>query len=56
MYKYRLLNNVFEDKKTRIDLILNLLLCLDNLRMKKTYESSHTWIITNNNLFSVKFN
>ena len=35
MYKYRLLNNVFEDKKTRIDLILNLLLCLDNLRMKK---------------------
>ena len=35
MYKYRLLHNIFEVKKTRLDLILILLLCLDNLRMKK---------------------
>ena len=39
MYKYRLLHNIFEDKKTRLDLILILLLCLDSIRMKKTYES-----------------
>ena len=39
MYKYRLLHNIFEDKKTRLDLILILLLCLDSLRMKETYES-----------------
>ena len=39
MYKYRLLHNIVEDKKTRLDIILILLLCLDNLRMKKTYES-----------------
>jgi len=37
MYKYRLLHNIFEVKKTRLDLILILLLCLDNLRMKKTH-------------------
>jgi len=35
MYTYRLLHNVFEDKKTRLDLILILLLCLDSLRKKK---------------------
>jgi len=34
MYKYKLLINIFEGKKTRLDLILILLLCLDNLRMK----------------------
>jgi len=36
MYKYRLLHNIFDDKKTRLDLILILLLCLDNLQKKKT--------------------
>ena len=35
MYKYRLLHNIFEDKKTRLDLILILLFCLDSLRIKK---------------------
>jgi len=35
VFKNRLLHNVFEDKKTR----LFMLLCLDNLRKKKTYES-----------------
>jgi len=35
MYKYRLLHTIFEDKKTRLDLILILFLCLDSLRMKK---------------------
>ena len=40
MYKYRLLHYIFEDKKTRLDLILILLLCLDSLRIKKKpYES-----------------
>jgi len=38
MHKYRLLHNRFEDKKTRLDLRLILLLCLDNLRKKTTYE------------------
>jgi len=39
MYKYRLLHIIFADKKTRfdLDLILILLLCLDNLRKKKTH-------------------
>ena len=37
MYKYRLLHNIFEDKKTRLDLILILHLCLDSLRMKNTH-------------------
>ena len=34
MYKYRLLYNIFEDMKTRLDLILILLLCLI-IEMKK---------------------
>jgi len=37
MYKYRLLYNIFEDKKTRLDIILILLLCLDSLQMKKKH-------------------
>ena len=56
MYKYRLLHNIFEDKKTRLDLILILLLCLDNLQKKKSHESCHIQKITNKNFFSVKPN
>jgi len=56
MYKYRLLHNIFEDKKTRLDLILILLLYLDNLRKKKSRESCHIQKITNKNFFSVKPN
>ena len=37
LYKYRLLHNIFEDKKTRLDLILILLLCLGSLRMKNIW-------------------
>ena len=43
MYKYRLQYYVFEDKKTRLDLILILLLCLDSLQMKKTHMNNSVY-------------
>ena len=57
MYKNRLLHNIFEDKKTRLDLILIMFPCLDNLLMKKHMNHDmYRKLQKLQNFFSVKLN
>ena len=57
MYKYRLLHNIFEDKKTRLDLISIMFPCLDNLLMKKHMNHGmYRKLQKLQNFFSVKLN